>query len=146
RWAVTAQQDPPGARAADAVVGYALRSAADTSYLGPVITEAGVITTTWPGLNKDSLSHAFQFNLAPGASARLAYFVYRGLAEATPGPTDCDFYGGCVSPAAGAQVTLVKNAVIGLQANPFFCDLSPAERASLVNWPGIVDHCAFLPL
>jgi hypothetical protein len=76
---------------------------------------------------------------------RFAPFVYRGLAEGAPGPADCDVYGGCVTPANGAQVLLVKNAVTALEANPSFCDLSPAERASIVNWAGFTEHCTFLP-
>jgi hypothetical protein len=104
------------------------------------------ITGTWASTGNDNLAHTFKFKLQPGATLRLAYFVYRGLAEGQAGPQDCEFYGGCLTPALGTQVALVANAVTGLQANPYFCDLSPAERASLVNWPGIVDHCVFLPV
>ena len=146
RWAVTEQQDTPGGPAVDAVLGYAFRSAADTRYLGPTDISNVDITTPWPSTGNDNLAHTFKFKLKPSDTARLAYFVYRGLSEYDPGPQDCAVYGGCVTPANGAQVALVTNAVTALQANPYFCDLSPSERASLVNWPGIVDHCDFLPI
>ena len=90
----------------------------------------------------------YKITLAPGATKRLAYFVYRGLAETDLGPADCNFYGGCVTPAAGSQVTLVHNALVALVANPPFCDLSAAVRNSIVNWPGIGGNCrsVFLPV
>ena len=133
-WAVT-QQDPPPGPAGDAVVAYAFRSPSDTTYLGPTDITADPITTAWPSIGNDNLGHTFQFNLAPGATVRLAYFLYRGLAEGYPGPEDCGFYGGCTIPATGAQVTLAKNVVAALVARPAFCDLTPAVRATVLNWP-----------
>ncbi len=133
-WAVT-QQDPPPGPAGDAVAAYAFRSPSDTTYLGPTDTSDVVITTTWPSTGNDNLGHAFQFNLAPGATVRLAYFLYRGLAEGYAGPEDCAFYGGCTTPATGAEVTLAKSVVAALVARPAFCDLTPAIRATIINWP-----------
>ena len=90
-WAVSIQQ--VGVLAADAPVGYAFRSPADTTYQGPGIYNNDPFTVTWPSSGNEFLGHVFRLNLAPGASASLAYFVYRGLAEETPGPEDCQFYG-----------------------------------------------------
>jgi len=145
-WAVTQETAPPAA-ASDSPVGYVLRSPGDSSYLGPVISSDPLITTTWPLSENDDLSHLFTFSLAPGQTRRLAYFVYRGLAEDTPGPVDCAFYGGCVTPAVGAEVALADSTVSALVLAPPLCDLSFAERASLVNWPGLAVACRdlFLP-
>ncbi len=147
RWAVT-QQGPPGTAAGDAVVGYAFRSAGDTSYLGPAEFTGAVITSTWTQTQDDLLGFVFEFNLAPGATKRLAYFVYRGLAEGSPGPDGCDYYGGCTTPLTGAQSTLAKNVVTALAATPPLCDLSAAARATVVNWPSLASLCRdmFLPL
>jgi amidase len=146
-WAVTQEGLPPAA-AGDSPVGYALRSPGDLSYLGPVISSDPVITATWPLSESDDLSHLYTFSLAPGQTRRLAYFVYRGLAENTPGPYDCAFYGGCVTPAIGAEVALADSTLSALAAQPAFCDLGVVERASLVNWPGLaLGGCdVFLPV
>jgi hypothetical protein len=145
-WAVTQEGVPPAA-ATDSPVGYLLRSPADSSYLGPVEFGDTVITTTWPFSGDDALGHLFTFSLAPGQTRRLAYFVYRGLAEGTPGSVDCVFYANCVTPAVGAQVALADTTLAALAGQPALCDLSFAERASLVNWPGLALACRdlFLP-
>ena len=62
------------------------------------------------------------------------------------GPADCGFYGGCVTPAAGSQVALMESTAAALAANPYFCDLSPAEVSQIINWPGVTRRCVFLPL
>jgi hypothetical protein len=146
-WAVT-QQDPPPGPAGDSPVGYAFRSPSDSSYLGPVEFDQTVITTTWALSQDELLAHLFTFSLAPSQTRRLAYFVYRGLAEGVPGPADCAFYGNCVTPATGAQVALADSTMAALAAHPALCDLSFAERTSLVNWTGLALGCAdlFLPL
>ena len=146
-WAVT-QEGVPGTPPGDSPVGYALRWPGDSSYMGPVIFDDVVITTTWPLSANDELGHLYTFNLAPGQTRRLAYFVYRGLAEDTPGPYDCNFYGGCVTPAIGAEVALADSTLAALAAQPVLCDLTQVERASLINWPGLALGCGdlFLPL
>jgi subtilisin-like proprotein convertase family protein len=135
-WAVTAQDDdllfdfhvPPA--------GFAVRSPADTTYQGPGLFDSDPFTTTWPSAGAGNLGHIYKLVLAPGESASLAYFVYRGLTEGEPGPQDCEFYGDCVVPATGSQVALAHATAAALAANPNFCDLSQAELNKLVNWPG----------
>jgi subtilisin-like proprotein convertase family protein len=146
-WAVT-QEGAPGEPAGDSPVGYAVRSPADSSYQGPVVFEGGGITTTWTGTGDDELGHLFSFNLAPGQTRRLAYFVYRGLAEDTQGSVDCQFYNNCVTPAVGAEVALADSTVAALVSQPVLCDLTFPERTSLVNWPGLALDCGdlFLPV
>jgi hypothetical protein len=146
-WAVT-QQNFVAGYSPDAVVGYALRAAGDTSYQGPFHTANIITSTVWASAGDDLLSHVYQLTLPAHATQRLAYFVYRGLAETTSGPADCDFYGGCVTPAAGTQVTLVRNALAALVANGPFCDLPAAVRATIINWPGAGGSCksVFLPV
>jgi hypothetical protein len=83
------------------------------------------------------LGHNFKLVLAPGASASLAYFVYRGLAEDSPGPNDCEFYGDCLpTPVAGSQIALAETRAAALALLPDFCDLTEAEFNKIVNWPG----------
>ncbi len=87
----------------------------------------------------------FKFTLAPNSTRRLAYFVYRGLTETGSGPEDCAYYGGCVLPPAGSQVALAQTISAALAANPPFCDLSLALRATIVNWPKVIVNCTYLP-
>src|SRR5262249_29163199 len=54
---------------------------------------------------------------------------YRGIEEETDGP------GGQPPPTAGSEIAKAKTAAANLVANPDFGDLSPAERAAIVNWP-----------
>src|SRR5207247_6893771 len=127
--------------------GFAFRSATDTSYSKPVIFSAANILTPWPVSGEYALGHEYFLTLQPGATVRLAYFLYRGLAEGLPGPQDCPYYGGCVKPALATQVSLATTTVAALAANPYLCDLTPAERASLLNWPGLTNcHDLFLPI
>jgi hypothetical protein len=146
-WAVTQEGVPPEA-AVDSPVGYVLRSPGDISYMGPVAYSDAVMTATWPVSEDDALGHLFTFSLAPGQTRRLAYFVYRGLAEGTPGPNDCVFYGNCFTPATGAEVALADSTMGALAAQPALCDLSYAERMSLVNWTNLASVCGdvFLPV
>ena len=102
-WAITVQQAAPFGPAIDAPVGYTLRSAADTAYLGPYVSTGAALTSTvWPSSANDRLGHVFQLALGAGGAARLAYFLYRARAENAFGPEDCFFYGNCTGPATGA--------------------------------------------
>jgi subtilisin-like proprotein convertase family protein len=146
-WAVTFQQTQPNGPAVKPPIGLAFRSTGDSSYQGPYLFTGNPFTTTvWPSLGNGNLGQVFSFVVPPGETRALAYFVARGLAEGTPGPADCDFYGGCVTPPAGSQVALIESTVANLAANPFFCDLSLAERAEIINWPGISTTCMYLPV
>ena len=44
-------------------------------------------------------------------------------------------------------MTLATTTITALAAGPDFCDLLPAERSQIVNWPGAVQACRlYLPL
>jgi subtilisin-like proprotein convertase family protein len=145
-WAVTVQDD--GVVAGDPPVAYILRAASDTSYQGPGQFFTDPFTTTWAMSGDDNLGHVFRLQLASGASASLAYFLYRGVAEDTTGPEDCEFYGGCQpAPAAGSEVVLAVSQAMTLAGHPAFCDLTQAEISKFVNWPGALRECRlFLPV
>jgi hypothetical protein len=53
-----------------------------------------------------------------------------------------------MTPAVGSQVGLIQSEVATLAAHPPLCDLGPAMRATLINWPGIALGCrdVFLPV
>ena len=145
-WGVT-KYDPLGVDSSTPPVGFLFRSPTDSSYNGPVVYSAANLTTPWPPSGQNSLAHSFFVSVPPGATKRLAFFLYRGLAEGKPGPQDCTYYGGCVTPATGSQVSLAVTTMTSLAANPPLCDLSPAVRASLLNWPGLgACHDDFLPV
>jgi len=146
-WAVT-KSHAPGTPSDSPVVGFAFRSATDTSYLKHAIFNDPNIQASWPVTGNYQLGHLFFFSLPPGASQTLAFFLYRGLAEGVPGPQDCGYYGGCVTPATGAEVTAAHATLADLSAHPPLCDLPPAVRGSLLNWPGLALTChdAFLPV
>jgi len=146
-WAVTVQETTPGGFAADAPVGFALRSPTDLTYKGPYLSNQTPFTTTvWPSSGNPLLGHVFKLGIAPSGTVRLAYFLYRGLAETTSGPEDYAFYGGCVTPAAGSQTALATATVQALAAIPPFCDLPANELAQIVNWPDVVEHCVYVPV
>lgn len=143
-WAVTIEDD--GGVAGDPPVAYVLRSATDTTYQGPGLSGATPITMSWPISGDDNLTHIYKLVLAPGTSASLAYFLYRGLAENTDGPEECDYYDDCVSPPPGSEVTLAQTVAAQLAAQPDFCDLTAAQIAMLANWPGVTRECRlFIP-
>jgi uncharacterized repeat protein (TIGR01451 family) len=143
-WAVTTQQPNPGDPAGDPPVGYTLRSPADITFQGPIVFDAPAITTTWTVSDGDKLGYLFRLNLAPRQTARLAYFVYRNLAEGDAGPEDCGLVVPCVVPATGSEVLLARAAMQALAAAPAFCDLSAGEMATLANWPGVDRSCRLL--
>ena len=145
-WAVTrasvvgVTNDPP--------VAYILRSPADTTYQGPGIFDSDPFTATWPTTGTDEIGHIFRLSIAPGATARLAYFLYRGLSESDLAPQDCEYYDDCQPvPAANSEVTLAETRAAELAEGPYFCDLAPEVLAQIVNWPGAVMACSvYLPL
>ena len=146
-WVALAGNDAVGLPSFTPPVGLAFRSAGDTTYQGPFVFDGAAFTSTvWPAPNNNNVGQVFRFTLNSGATLRTAYFVYRGLTEGAAGPADCGFYGGCLTPATGSQQALAAGAAAALQAAPPFCDLSPATRLSLVNWPGIVTDCLYLPV
>ena len=114
----------------------------------PINDFTTITSTTWPLTGQALLGHLFTFSLAPGATRSLAYFLYRGLPEGKPSPQDCAYYGGCFTPATGAQVSEAHATLSNLAADPPFCDLTPAVSASLVNWPNLALNCHdnFLPV
>jgi subtilisin-like proprotein convertase family protein len=141
-WAVTIQSAGfnPNGPAEDPPVGYGLRGLGDTTYQGPAIFGANPITTTWPMTANDHLAHVFRLDLAPGESASLAYFLYRGLSETNNGPEDCDYLPDpCTIPPAPSEINKAAVVMAALAAEPDFCDLSQAERANIRNWPGADD-------
>ncbi|MEP7356755.1 MAG: hypothetical protein ABI847_05910 [Anaerolineales bacterium] len=135
-WAATIENDDPDPTS-DSPLGYAWRSPTGTTYSGPGIFSNSVFTTPWPSGGNQDLGFTFKLVLAPGASASLAYFVYHGLSEDGGSPNECYYYGDCVLPAPGSQVALAETTAAMLAAQPNFCDLTPAEFAKIVNWPGM---------
>jgi subtilisin-like proprotein convertase family protein len=145
-WGVTSE-DSFG-EAFDPPVGYILRSPSDTTYQGPGIYAFDPFTDTWASPGDPSLAHVYRLDLAPGESASLAYFLYRGLAEDETGPADCDYYEDCLpEPDDGSQVDDAIDTAEALAAEPDFCDLSDEQTALIVNWPGASCEVAvYLPL
>ena len=145
QWGVTRSGQAPDP-AEEPPVGYAFRSAGDTSFWGPGVYQTVPITTPYTG--GSHLTFVFKLELAPGETQSLAYFLYRGLEEGTPGPDDCDYRldHPCRTPEAGTEVAAAISAMEALAAAPDFCDLSGEARAQIVNWPGAQLACrTFLP-
>jgi hypothetical protein len=139
-WATTYEDGYPKI---DPPLGYVLRNAADPTFQGGFIFTMP-LTETWPASGEENLGYQFHLTLAPGETARLAYFVARGLAEQVAGPEDCGYYGGCNTPAMGAQITLMRTTAAFLELFPPLCDVPQP----VVNWPGAQEACqpVFLPL
>ena len=81
----------------------------------------------WPGNGNDNLSYQYSLTLAPGETARLAYFLYRGLEENSTGPLG-------QTPTTGEEIALAQSVCSALAASPDFGDLSAAEIDTFVNW------------
>ena len=139
-WATTKDSSYP---VVDPPAGFVLRNQTDLTYQGPGIFHTP-ITDTWPTTSEDDFGHIYRLVLAPGQTARLAYFVVRGLGEGLAGPHDCVEYGGCTTPGMGEQVMLMRATAAALAANPLLCDV----QGSISNWPGFQGKCRhiFLPL
>ncbi|MGB2984232.1 MAG: hypothetical protein WBC63_10315 [Candidatus Bipolaricaulia bacterium] len=132
---IAAQWDPP--------LGYAFRDGTDTTFLGVGDSYNGYPSELpWTGnlgfqdSDNDELSFVYTFTLAPGESASLAYFLYRGLVELEEGPL------GQPAPAAGAEKDKAKALMQALVANPYFADLSQAEMDAILNWMYVVPRKA----
>ncbi|MEW6126564.1 MAG: hypothetical protein AB1757_05950 [Acidobacteriota bacterium] len=141
-WGVTIENpslDPLGL-AIDPPVGHIFRAADDTAFISVGNYFNNPFTNGWGGNEDDSPAFVFQFTLAPDESKSLAYFIYRGLSEeGQTRPTPA-----AVSGGASPEVQLALLTSADLQANPDFTDLSPTQRALIVNWPAgaiVYDVC-----
>ena len=125
-WAVSIES--PGYVAAgpatDPPVGYVLGDPT-TGALTSVVSFPG--PGAWPGNGNDNLSYQYSLTLAPGETARLAYFLYRGLEENVTGPLG-------QTPTTGEEIALAQSVCSALAASPDFGDLSAAEIDTFANW------------
>jgi subtilisin-like proprotein convertase family protein len=137
-WGVTilnAGLDPNGATI-QGPAGFAFRDALDNTYQGPAVMGSPVLGTPYPNAGEDDLAHTFWLHLAPGETASLAYFLYQGRAETVPSPPDCDVLGNCATLPASSQAGVAATYLAALVADPPLCDVAPAQRANIRNWPG----------
>jgi len=127
-WAITIENDSfnPAGPATDPVIGYLIGVPGTGVFTGAVDT-GSLFGTAWSGNGNDNLGFEYTLTLAPGESASLAYFLYRGLEEETTGPLG-------QTPAAGEEIALAQTVMAALAASPNFSDLSPAERSQIVNF------------
>lgn len=137
-WAVTieVQNNNSSGPAADPPVGYALRSPANTTLLSVGDYFDNPFATSWSGNGNDGPAFVYRLTLSSGATARLAYFLYRGLEELIPGPEFCGqpSFPPCVTPPSGSEINAAAQALAAIVAAPDFADLTASERASIVNW------------
>jgi hypothetical protein len=129
-WALTIENssfDPAGP-ATDPPVGYVFQDPASGWSQGVGAYFSTPFDTAWPGNGDDELAFVFgTVVLAPGESVSLAYFLYRGLEENTTGPLG-------QTPVTGEEIAAAQTVLAALAASPDFGDLSPAERAAIINW------------
>jgi hypothetical protein len=78
---------------------------------GPGPFGSNVFGSTHPGTYRDDLGFVHELALQPGETARLAYFLHRGLEEEATPP-------GTGSPAAGTEIARARGVVSSLAAYP----------------------------
>jgi hypothetical protein len=132
-WAVTCHHPcdkahPAAGPATDPPVAYAVGRVDPAVRKGPGPYGSNVFGSTYPGTYRDELGFVYELALQPGETARLAYFLYRGLEEGATPPRSG------TPPAAAAEIARARDVVSSLAA---FLDLSGLTRAeidSLANW------------
>ncbi len=88
----------------------------------------------WPGAfplagsAEDDLSFIYQFDLNPGQTGSLVYFLSHGLSEVF------DQQDGSPPPAQGTQIPLITATVAALFAAPDFSGISAGDMATVQNW------------
>jgi LPXTG-site transpeptidase (sortase) family protein len=124
-WAVTIES--PGYVAAgpatDPPVGYALGTEGNPVFDDVVEYYDGHPYGSWPGNGNDNLAYQYYFELAPGETVKLAYFLYRGLEETNP-------------PAWGSEIALAQTVLTDILENPtdYFSDISADDQQLIMNW------------
>ncbi len=111
---------------------------------------ADPFTDAYPGYDPAHVAYIFTFTLAPGETKALLTFVVKGLSEvydprggppttlknAIVAPYFDPVYraGDARVPAAGTEIARVTAVARALLAHPDLRGLTPAMRASIVNW------------
>jgi hypothetical protein len=136
RWAVTIASNSGNPNEAVLVppVGFAVGDRCTEALVRLGEFSTNPFAFSWAG--RDNLSYVYRLTLAPGETARLAYFLYRGLHVGFPSPENCGRLGfpPCQIAMSDAEINKAAEAVEALVAAPDFGDLTAAERASIVNW------------
>ena len=128
--------DPAAGEADDPPLGYALGSDGNVFQQRPGEWYDNPFVDPWeaegdPAIDSDSsdgLTHVFDFDLPAGATARLAYFALRTVAEDEATPN------GDPEPADGSEIAKVVAAIDALQESPNFSDLDATTRNTIINW------------
>ena len=113
----------PAGPATDPPVGYVV---GNTPVYGGTLSSP-YSNSPWSGNGNDNLAFLYAFDLQPGETSSLAYFLYRGLAENRNGPLG-------QFPTTGEEIALAQSVLSGLAASPDFSGLTQAEIGRTINF------------
>lgn len=105
-----------------------------------VVGLASGIDIPWSGNGNDAFGVAFQFTLAPGQTAALLNYLYRGMEEDTTGPL------GQPSPGLGVEQAIAVQVLTTLSQQPDLTGLSMTEIGQTLNLTTIPEPSTWLLL
>lgn len=156
-WAITIENDllnPAGPAENDPVVGVLFGNTAAFQAITTQYGDNSVFTDTWipytgtpPNLyGDDGLSYRYFFTLAPGQTAALVYFLYRGQAEVNTGSPLSTLGGYGDGPLGTGQIDLAATVLNNLSSNPDYAGLSALQIGQIINFTPVPEPSTWVLL